>query len=80
MRTPAIPRSTILNSGTNAAKPRGTSPPAIKNMPPIMASIAIIVTEKGRCLNESFSVLYHSLVNIYRYILVSLIIFVIPVG
>ena len=41
----------------NAAKAKGTSPPKIANMPVMIASIAIIVTETGRCLNDSLSVL-----------------------
>ena len=41
-----------------AAKAKGTSPSKdSKSMPNMIASIAIIVTETGRCLNDSLSVL-----------------------
>jgi hypothetical protein len=60
MRTPPITSNTILSSGAKAAKVTGASPPRMKNIPPMIVSIAIIVTPKGRCLVESLSVLYHS--------------------
>jgi hypothetical protein len=50
--------NTILNSGAKAAKARGVSPPRTKNIPPMIVSIAIIVTPTGRILVELFSVLY----------------------
>lgn len=58
MRMPPITVNTILNSGAKAAKATGASPPRIKNIPPTMFIIAIIVTPRGRCLVESLSVLY----------------------
>lgn len=60
MRIPPITSNTILSSGAKAAKVTGASPPRMKNIPPMIVSIAIIVTPKGRCLFESLSVLYHS--------------------
>lgn len=59
IRTEPIPINSTLNSGTIAAMVRGARPPRIKNMPSIMASIAIIVTPRGRFLVELLSVLYH---------------------
>ena len=41
----------------NAAKAKEPSPPTIESMPIMIASIATIVTERGRCLNDSLSVL-----------------------
>jgi hypothetical protein len=67
-RTAPTPTNNILISGANAARPKGASPPMIKNIPPMMASIATIVTPRGRCLAESLSVLYHDLVNNVGYI------------
>jgi hypothetical protein len=49
----------------------------IVSIPNMIASIAIIVTESGRRLNDSLSVLCQVLVFIHRYNLVWLINFVI---
>jgi hypothetical protein len=50
------------------ARPREGSPPKIiVSMPRIIVPIAIIVTERGRRLNDSLSVLYQALVFIHRY-------------
>jgi hypothetical protein len=43
MRMPPITVNTTLNSGAKAAKATGASPPRIKNIPPTMFIIAIIV-------------------------------------
>jgi hypothetical protein len=51
-------------------KTKGTSPPVIVSMPNMIASIAIIVTESGRCLNDSLSVLNQVFVSIQQYNLV----------
>jgi hypothetical protein len=48
MRTPPVPRSNALTSGTNAPIVKAKSPPAIESMPTMIASIAIIVTIKNR--------------------------------
>ena len=58
--TPPAARSNPLASGRNAARAKGASPLTIENIPTMIASIAIIVTLRGRCLYESLSVLYHS--------------------
>ena len=47
------------NSGTSAANPKIKSPPAIKTTPVIITRIAIIVTARGRRLDESLSVCNH---------------------
>jgi hypothetical protein len=70
-RTAPSPTNNILSSGANAARPKGASPLTTKNIPPMIASIAIIVTPSGRCLVESLSVLIRYSVNMYRYNLVS---------
>jgi hypothetical protein len=44
MRTAPTPINNILISGANAARPKGASQPTTKNIPPMMARIAIIVT------------------------------------
>jgi hypothetical protein len=66
-RTAPTPTNNILSSGANAARPKGASPLTRKNIPPMMASIAIIVIPSGRYLVEFLSVLYHNSVNMYRY-------------
>jgi hypothetical protein len=63
--------NTILNSGAKAAKARGVSPPRTKNIPPMIVSIAIIVTPTGRILVELFSVLYRGQDGIWEFNLVS---------
>ena len=70
-RTAPTQTNSVLSSGANAARPKGASPLTRKNIPPMMASIAIIVTPSGRCLVESLSVLIHYSVSMYRYNLVS---------
>ena len=65
MRTEPAPISKAPNSGKNAAKTIGPKPITILDMPTMIASIAIIVTPRGRCLVESLSVLYHDSVNVY---------------
>jgi hypothetical protein len=57
--TEPIPNNKTLISWAIAAITRGASPPIMKNMPPIIASIATIVTPSGRYLVELFSALYH---------------------
>jgi hypothetical protein len=53
------------------ARPREGSPPKIiVNMPSIIVPIAIIVTERGRRLNDSLSVSYQGFVRIQKYNLV----------
>jgi hypothetical protein len=47
-----------LASGMNAARAKGPSPKVIEIMPIMIASIDTIVTERGRCVNDSLSVLY----------------------
>jgi hypothetical protein len=66
MRTEPIPNNKTLISGVIAAINRGASPPIMKNMPPIIASIATIVTPSGRYLVELFSVLYYGSINIHE--------------
>ena len=66
-RIAPTPANNILSSGANAARPKGASPLTRKNIPPMMASIAIIVIPSGRYLVEFLSVLYHNSVNMYRY-------------
>ena len=66
-RTAPTPTNNILSSGANAARPKGASPLTRKNIPPMMASIAIIVIPSGRYLVEFLSVLYHNSVNMYSY-------------
>ena len=57
-----------LTSGMTAPRPRRGSPPKIiVSMPSIIVPIAIIVTERGRRLNDSLSVLYQILVFIHQY-------------
>jgi hypothetical protein len=59
MRTaPAASRAPLI-SGMNAAKAKGISPPTIESIPVMIASIAIIVTARGRRLDESLSVCNH---------------------
>jgi hypothetical protein len=64
-RTEPIPINSMPNSGTIAAIARGARPPRIKNIPPIIASIATIVTPSGRFLVESLSVFYHDSVGTF---------------
>ncbi|MFY9565959.1 MAG: hypothetical protein WCC82_12030 [Nitrososphaeraceae archaeon] len=66
MRTEPIPNNKTLISGAIAAITRGASPPIMKNSPPIIASIATIVTPSGRYLVELFSVLYHGSINTHE--------------
>jgi hypothetical protein len=53
-----VPIMKALNSGRSAAKAKEKTPPKIVNIPTMIASIAIIVTERGRFLYDSLSVLY----------------------
>jgi hypothetical protein len=53
-----VPIMKALNSGRSAAKANEKTPPKIVNIPTMIASIAIIVTERGRFLYDSLSVLY----------------------
>jgi hypothetical protein len=66
MRTEPIPNNKTLNSGAIAAITRGASPPRMKNSPPIIASIAKIVTPSGRYSVELFSLLYHGSINTHE--------------
>jgi len=61
--TPPDARRNPLASGRNAARAKGPSPTTIEDMPIMIASIAIIVTARGRSLNESLSVFNHFLFN-----------------
>jgi hypothetical protein len=65
-RTEAIPNNKTLISWAIAAITRVASPPIMKNMPPIIASIATIVTPSGRYLVELFSALYHGSINTHE--------------
>jgi hypothetical protein len=65
-RTESIPNNKTLISWAIAAITRGARPPIMKNMPPIIASIATIVTPSGRYLVELFSALYHGSINTHE--------------
>jgi hypothetical protein len=58
-----LPLAPVPLPGTSAVNPKIKSPLAIKTTTVIITRIAIIVTARGRCLNESFSVLYPFLVS-----------------
>ena len=51
----------------NAAAAKDPSPPTIESMPIMIASIDTIVTERGRCLNDSLSVLYQPFDSFHQY-------------
>jgi hypothetical protein len=70
MTIEAVPIIKTLNSGRSAAKANEKTPPKIASIPNMIASIAIIVTERGRFLNDSLSVLYQDVVSIQKYNLI----------
>jgi hypothetical protein len=59
MRTPPDAKSNMLNSGTNAPIAKGASPTTMEIIPVMIESIAIIVTARGRRLDEFLSVCNH---------------------
>jgi hypothetical protein len=61
MRIEPNPIKKTPNSGKIPAKAREKNPAPIENRPTMMTSIATIVTVRGRCLNDSLSVLYQVL-------------------
>jgi hypothetical protein len=61
MRIEPNPIKKTLNSEKIPARAREKNPAPIENRPIMTTSIATIVTVRGRCLNDSLSVLYQVL-------------------